>query len=701
LAFKDISNKLFHIGRVKEAEYILQESIKCSLEFANMDIINDWQKSDVLNSVAEELFKQRKILQAEKLIQHAIVCSKNIIEDWRRSYAFHSIVKNLALQDKIEIAIECANYIDDKYFKCLSLHIIQKKLLGLSRLQESDVIFQESIECFLAIDEITTRNIILRDFLSGLFENGNIEKSVLFLRSTLKNKLGLKTYLDKSISLHSTSVKLANNSKRESAIFLMKATYKFASNIGDILDKHSVIKTIVIELTKIDEVEEALNYIQNESFHLKSENYIAISDELIKKGKIADAINVMQKALECVNRIIKDWKMRGEKIENLPSHYFSIFQNIANQLSKLGNVNEAVETAHLISDKYIKSMTLKSISVNLAKYDNLEIVNQLLIEAIEYAFDISSDNKKNEAVKFIAIEFANKKMVEKALEYIRLLNADSSKIKALHAISAKLSEEGDFEKSQSLTNESYTCIQQINDKHEKSLALLYLGIEIAKQEGIFKAEPILDEAYGCANSIDSEYSKIIAIREIAIEFIKLNKIKESLNCVHTIRLTATFQSLTNKQFKLRSPKEIAIISICDIAKEFTKINKHSFAENILIGLPEIAVRQKCWKEMAKIILETQDYNLAIETLYQYSNQEANTYIRKGIIEAISMKNLNKNIVLDIFKYPLIEFDDIEKIIQYYAMDQLFFTDLPKEKLDRYNRTLNLQWAIDIKNQMPN
>jgi hypothetical protein len=41
------------------------------------------------------------------------------------------------------------------------------------------------------------------------------------------------------------------------------------------------------------------------------------------------------------------------------------------------------------------------------------------------------------------------------------------------------------------------------------------------------------------------------------------------------------------------------------------------------------------------------------------------------------------------------------IMHYYAIDQLFFSNLPQEKIDRYNRTLNLQWAIDIKNQLPN
>ena len=57
--------------------------------------------------------------------------------------------------------------------------------------------------------------------------------------------------------------------------------------------------------------------------------------------------------------------------------------------------------------------------------------------------------------------------------------------------------------------------------------------------------------------------------------------------------------------------------------------------------------------------------------------------------------------MDVFKYPLIEVDDVEKIMQYHAIEQLFFFKIPQEKLERYNRTLNIQWAIDIKNQLPN
>jgi hypothetical protein len=43
----------------------------------------------------------------------------------------------------------------------------------------------------------------------------------------------------------------------------------------------------------------------------------------------------------------------------------------------------------------------------------------------------------------------------------------------------------------------------------------------------------------------------------------------------------------------------------------------------------------------------------------------------------------------------------EHLVKMVCLNHLFFSDISPEKLDRYNRTLNLQWAIDIKNELPN
>ena len=42
---------------------------------------------------------------------------------------------------------------------------------------------------------------------------------------------------------------------------------------------------------------------------------------------------------------------------------------------------------------------------------------------------------------------------------------------------------------------------------------------------------------------------------------------------------------------------------------------------------------------------------------------------------------------------------IEKVLQMYSLNQLYFSNLNDEKLKRFNYTLNLQWAIDIKNSI--
>jgi hypothetical protein len=44
---------------------------------------------------------------------------------------------------------------------------------------------------------------------------------------------------------------------------------------------------------------------------------------------------------------------------------------------------------------------------------------------------------------------------------------------------------------------------------------------------------------------------------------------------------------------------------------------------------------------------------------------------------------------------------LKHLMNIMCLNQLFFSTLKQEKLNRYNRTLKLQWAIDIKNQLPN
>ena len=68
---------------------------------------------------------------------------------------------------------------------------------------------------------------------------------------------------------------------------------------------------------------------------------------------------------------------------------------------------------------------------------------------------------------------------------------------------------------------------------------------------------------------------------------------------------------------------------------------------------------------------------------------------------LNVLSISEDILLEILIKKKVTHKEIKYVLTVFIIDKIFFSNIPKEKLDRYNRTLNLQWAIDIKNQLPN
>ena len=73
--------------------------------------------------------------------------------------------------------------------------------------------------------------------------------------------------------------------------------------------------------------------------------------------------------------------------------------------------------------------------------------------------------------------------------------------------------------------------------------------------------------------------------------------------------------------------------------------------------------------------------------------------KDSILSSLDVDNINLNTLTHSIKDYTLEIDSVEYILNMFVINQLFFSNLPQDKIDRYNRTLNLQWAIDIKNQL--
>ena len=114
-----------------------------------------------------------------------------------------------------------------------------------------------------------------------------------------------------------------------------------------------------------------------------------------------------------------------------------------------------------------------------------------------------------------------------------------------------------------------------------------------------------------------------------------------------------------------------------------------------------ATRQECWQQIGKDAYHKLGYKQALEVLQQFSSAEAREYLLKGITAALEVDNITKEDAFLALRVPTQEVASMEHVMQMHAIHQLFFEDLPAEKQQRYNRTLNLQWAIDIKEQVQN
>ena len=83
------------------------------------------------------------------------------------------------------------------------------------------------------------------------------------------------------------------------------------------------------------------------------------------------------------------------------------------------------------------------------------------------------------------------------------------------------------------------------------------------------------------------------------------------------------------------------------------------------------------------------------------NANNKEFFKKGIVSTISPENATKDNTI-IYTYLLNDIRSIEVALQMHALHCLFLQEnYSREKIQRFNHTLNLEWAIDIKNQLPN
>jgi hypothetical protein len=123
-------------------------------------------------------------------------------------------------------------------------------------------------------------------------------------------------------------------------------------------------------------------------------------------------------------------------------------------------------------------------------------------------------------------------------------------------------------------------------------------------------------------------------------------------------------------------------------------------ESEIVGLEIFQERKRynCWKNIAASSLEITSWQLTLSGVKNYKNKEARVFYLKGWSENIAIQDVTSECIVASLPFMVGDIESMEILLQKYAMQEILLGKLDTTLQQRLNRTLNIQWAINIKNK---
>ena len=511
------------------------------------------------------------------------------------------------------------------------------------------------------------------------------------------------------------------------------------------LDHQKILKNVFAKYLESNQFNNANIILNHLNSFQKEEPQIRIIESFIQNGSINDALifsknhlnNEIEVYYKCIVKIALAYKEKGD----FPSYkeLMDMASDVLEENSKsidyveisifLLNHNEFHHSIQIINEKILNndfnSVTysgyLKIIS-KLAKNSSFVLAIQVA-ERIDYEFD------RIDAYAEISRQMLLNGLIEEAKRYFMLAidqvdainrgtTLSSTNERKCRALMEKLIPEWCLKNWPELIESNFTkafdLANAIEDPRSKSCAFRHIAIGYMKRNELNKALEIVDQniedvdikhstlksivnellklndllnSLSVIEKIDSIYYFNEAIFDIIKQYINIGDIESAIVMFNRIDLPEENKSKINEIWSL-------IIFRCIELDNWPKINDY------LINLP-IGLRNDCLSNIGYSSMKNKGFKYTLNKINIFKEDDIRKFIKAGIYNALDINIVDKEIVLTTCKKISYDISNIEVALSFHSLQQLFFSNLPQEKLDRYNRTLNLQWAIDIKNQLPN
>jgi tetratricopeptide (TPR) repeat protein len=712
-------------------------------------ISDEYKKSIALTSLAAELAKQGKAKESATVMQESQAIAYGISDITLKPRALLAIALELTKLGQLEESLLITRDIDHEYNTIIALTALATELAKQGKAKESASLMQESLaiaRCYN--DDTIWGSMAMTAIAAELAKQGKVEESVSLMQESLAIARDLNFEMNKCRALTAIAAELAQLGKVEESASVMQESLTNARGNSEQIYKNEGLTQIAVELTKLGKVEESLAIASEIGIERsKSDAFRQIATELAKqgqyskslalargirwdkyrigalrqiaaeltkqKGHVQESASVMQESLTIArgkssddinenlifNQIAIKIAKLGQLKESLAiarsissGNLKSItLKRIATELAEQGHaqesasvIQESLTIARDISDKYLKSYALKLIAVDLAKQGQMQKSTSVMKESLAAALGIRSDYDMGDALEGITVELAKQGQVEESLAIARDRSPGIRKYRMLRDIAVELAKKGQVKESVSVMQESLAIARGLINERDKSYALTEIAIELAKQVQVEESASLMQESLAIARGISHDG----ALTQIAVVLAKQGQVTESASLME--EALAIARNLNNERNKSRALKNITI--------EMAKQGNFSLAENIGYEITQISTRQGCWVETAQAIIKVQGWEKSLQTVHQFHSEEAQRFYLKGWVGAIEFKNVTDDCINKALHVIVDDSTTIERLLQKYAISEIALGRPTFERTERLNRTLNMQWLLNITTQ---
>ena len=670
---KNISFELRKNGRIEESALIIQESLVSA-----RGIGVEWQKSRALLDISIELSNQGNLEVSASVFEESLALARCISkDDLKLSRALKDIAVELSKRGQVEASAllilesqAIARSIIDEGYKIEALITIAAALANQGQLSEALSLIRESLAIARSMHEKWQMSFSLSQIAEELYNIGQVFEASSLMQESLTIALSDNHIILKTHALSSISLKLFKQGQVKKSLAIVRS-------ISSDVTKNSTLRKIAIELFKHEQLEEAKLMLQESLYVVQGKVYeydtsaplTKIAVELVKKGKVEESLIIarnscdnllMSRALRSIalelrkqDRMEESSLVLNEWLVNARCIGFELMKNfemkaVATELSKQGKVKESLTIAQSISDDRVKCDTLTVIFVELSKQGKLEESESVMKEALTIAHDISEELEK---------------------------------IDTLIYVSDELGKLGQLEESSFLLRESIAIALGVNDERKKYRVWNDISVLQCKQG-------YLEESLVIGRGISDDFYKSSALKDISLELRKQGNIEVSLSVMQESLTIA--RGISDGNLKSAALKNIAI--------ELAKQGDLALAESVALEIIQLAERHNSWKTIAQNVFKETDWQKSLQQNTQFKSDEARLFYLKGWANAVN--ECDADCVQEALSQLAHDSESVESILQSHALHEIFFGAADQKKFNRLNRTLNIQWALDIVAQFP-